>query len=332
MILYSAEANAASKEVDIASRKSHDGLQAWEYRAPLGEKFAGQIEPSVFLIQFNVKSRGELRICCLAAAKDEKDAAISTALFGQAVFSSSGKEVYLTAYPTLLDGRRLGIIYCSNRPSVIFKAPIDFAAGGSIKDADAVKNKLWHPSEWSRLSSLGFSARNPRAKSTGGCIWLQAEQGGAHNDCDSLVSSDSKGTITEEISIVDIPDLKSPFPGLYATSLKRSCVMDKSQMIMLDTIWGSNRAVVAHQVGSKLLPSAISQATASQDTPLWSYAFLCSDGSDTVLATRSSPLHPQQVVIATISSVKDDMDWKVVYDAASQWRDEQGESNYDACC
>jgi acylaminoacyl-peptidase len=166
MVLYSAEANAPSREVDISARKGEGSLGDWEYRAPLGEKFGGQAEPSVFLLHFSITDSGAARVLRLAAPVNSSDPALRSALLGQAVFSSSGKAIYLTAYPTLPDGRRLGIIYCSNRPAVVYKIATEEMRGEDVKDEEDGSStaKVWRPRSWTRLSASGSSARSPRSK------------------------------------------------------------------------------------------------------------------------------------------------------------------------
>lgn len=180
-VFYSAEAKPRNKTVDIASRKTKDSFNDWEYKPGLGEQAASLVQPTIYLLNFNLSSGEEPTLSRLAIDDTETDQSLSTSLFGQAVFSSTGEDIFVTAYPTLLDGRRLGVAFCTNYPSIVYKASVEKDSGGKIGDKDAIAENLWHPHKWTRLSSAGFSARSPRSLGEeNDCFFLQSESGGAH--------------------------------------------------------------------------------------------------------------------------------------------------------
>ena len=254
---------------------------------------------------------------------------LSTALFGQAVFSTSGKDIYVTAYPTLLDGRRLGIVYCSNRPAVVYRASVGESRGVKVGDKEAEAERAWVPDEWTRLSLSGYSARSPRARAgQDGCFWLQSEEGGAHRDCDSLFSQAGV-----EIPIQATPDVSTGWPGLYVDQLRRSCLLEKVQGLATDSIWGSRKAIVLHRFGSNTAPTLLTpldDALALDQTPEerglpWSYTLLCTDDVDTLVAVRSSPLHPQQLLVGKLDEKGSSIDWVIARRFAEEWQDDKGE-------
>ncbi|UZJ54196.1 hypothetical protein CBS101457_003516 [Exobasidium rhododendri] len=311
MVLYSAEANKPSREVDIISRKEGSGLQDWEYQAPLGEKFGGQIRPTVFLLKLHLQTGEGAKLQCLAVPSGGDDRELSSALLGQAVFSSSGKAIFLTAYPTLQDGRRLGIIYCSNRPAAIYRIMVEESVRGDEGDKDAAQFSVWTPQTWSRLSATGFSARSPRSKAERDtCFWLQSEEGGAHRDCDAIISSDESGKTREEIPIQSTPSKSSGWPGLFVDQLRGSCLLQKVGGMATDTIWGSRKTIVLHLFQSNSTPIDLTPLGSTlsiyqsekEEEQVWSYTLLCTDGEDTIIASRSSPTQPQQILVGVLQS------------------------------
>lgn len=299
------------------------------------------MRPAVFLLRFNSGSTEEPQLSQLAVEKEKSDTTLTSAIFGQAVFSSTGKDVFVTAYPTLQDGRRLGLIYCTNKPSAVYRASVEEGSGGRVGDKDAVARHPWTPQRWTRLSSPGISARSPRAtKGPQECIWLQCEEGGAHRDCDSLASY-SHGQVRVEIPIVSTLVPQTDYwAGLYCdTRLPRSCTLKEGRIVVADTISGCSTIIVSHPLGSTSVPINLTPAgddialvqTARERSLIWSYKLLCTDGERALVAVRSSSLQPEQVLLGTLEQDGTKANWLIVRRLGQQWEQEEGEKNLPLC-
>ncbi|KAJ2939170.1 hypothetical protein O0L34_g8482 [Tuta absoluta] len=84
---------------------------------------------------------------------------------GQARFSPDGASVVGVAWET--EPNRLGLIFCTNRPSYIFQLTLD----GTM----------------TKLSSAGLAVRSPRFTPCGDLIWLQRAADGPHHACHAIV-------------------------------------------------------------------------------------------------------------------------------------------------
>lgn len=333
-ILYSAEANSPSKTVDISSRKSKDTLNDWEYKPGLGEQTGGMVQPTIFLLRFNLSNNEGPTLSKLSAKEDGSDQALSTAIFGQAVFSSTGKDILVTAYPTLLDGRRLGVTFCTNYPSIVYRASIEKGSGGKIDDKDAIANNPWYPQKWLRLSMTGFSARSPRSVGVeGDCFFLQSEEGGAHRDCDALVYS-TKGQMRIEVPFQQCPDRSTRWAGLYSDAqLPRSCLLNTLGGLVTDTILDCSKIIILIKFESQSAPIDLTptaqdlEQSAIEKKFLWNYRVLCTDGEDTILAVRSAPQHPDQLLVGVVEPDGNKAKWSIIHRIASQWEKEKGKTD-----
>jgi acylaminoacyl-peptidase len=294
------------------------------------------MRPTVFLLDFKLDSEDEPHLGRLAVDENESNRTLSSAMFGQAIFSSTGKDVLLTAYPTIQDGRRLGLIYCTSKPSAIYCTSIEKDCGGKVGDNEAVTMNAWKPRTWTRLSSPGVSARSARSiPGQDRCIWLQCEEGGAHKHCDALVSySQEQGTI--EIPVFSVPDETTGWAGLYSdTQLPRSCLLRKGALFVTDTIRGCVKVLIAYEFGSKSTPSILTpisgeldlSQTAREKSLIWSYKLLCTDGDSRLVAVRSSTLHPDQLLLGSLQQDGISVRWTIVRDLGTQWEQDKGEKS-----
>lgn len=320
--------------MDIAARKDEHWPSAWDYAPGLGELSGGLMRPTVFMLDFKMDSKDGPHLCRLAVDDQKSDKVLSSAIFGQAIFSSSGTDVLLTAYPTIQDGRRLGLIYCTSKPSAIYRASIEKNCGGEVADKEAVTKNAWMPRSWTRLSSRGVSARSPRSLgSEDPCIWLQCEEGGAHKHCDALVSC-SDGQVTVEIPVVSVPDAMTGWAGLYSdTQLPKSCLLRNGYLFVADTIQGCTKVLIGYEIGSKRNPTILTpmagelnlSQTAREKSLIWSYKLLCTDGDNTIVAVRSSSLYPDQLLVGALEQDWTKVKWTIIRNMKTQWEDDRGE-------
>lgn len=339
-VLYSAEAKAPKKSADWASREpklGSDGLENFEYEPSLGEGFDGQNRPTLFLLKMQRHCDQDMRIVQIGSGEFLE----SAALFGQASFHPGGKKIVLVAHLPIVDGRRLGVAACTNRPSIVCEADIDHVELERLWrldkedhfQTDKARPYVWNPKHWNRISRLGFSARSPRYLNLQGtCAWLESEQGGAHRDCDALVCNDGKGQITVEIPIQDLPSPQNDWPGLFSDNLSDCCALrdgDTTALVMT-TIWGSRRTIVLYALGTggnpvEITPLKLSLGTRDKmdERQLWSYSLLCTNNKDTLVAVRSSPSQAQQILIGHITNDWN-VEWSLAKDLFDEWEEDSG--------
>ncbi|PZC86204.1 hypothetical protein B5X24_HaOG211365 [Helicoverpa armigera] len=144
-------------------------------------------------------------------------------------FSPDGNSVVGVVWET--EPRRLGLIFCTNRPSYIFECTLDGA--------------------FRKLSGDGLAVRSPRLSPAGDLVWLQREAGGPHHACHQLViMKKNTNTITTLIDIIDT-EVKTvngySFTGLYCQSLPHKCFSADGKRLVLSTQHHAEiRAYVLH--------------------------------------------------------------------------------------
>ncbi|KAI4460703.1 serine peptidase s9 family member [Holotrichia oblita] len=133
-------------------------------------------------------------------------------------YSPDGTHIIGIAYKT--HPRKLGLIYCTNRLSTIFK--LDFE--GNYTEID-LKNK---------------SVKDPRFTPDGKTIiWLQREAGGPHAACMSLVKTTAPLKENSEIDVViDIVQTEMTtannklFYGLYNSNFPKKCWTNDGKLVL----------------------------------------------------------------------------------------------------
>ncbi|XP_060802814.1 acylamino-acid-releasing enzyme isoform X2 [Amyelois transitella] len=129
---------------------------------------------------------------------------------GQVRFTPDGKSLVGVAWET--EPRRLGLIFCTNRPSVIFKITLD----GSYS-----------------IISEGHSVRSPKFNRNGDLYWLQRTSGGPHHACHELKRYNGSQTTTV-IPIVDTDMIISNgmFHGLFCLSMPSRCFASDGRIVI----------------------------------------------------------------------------------------------------
>ncbi|GJN94423.1 hypothetical protein Rhopal_007503-T1 [Rhodotorula paludigena] len=273
-LVYTAEA-PTPKPDPVATRPSDNKFR---YTPDFGETFTGKREPTLFLLLLADSSFQE----GLQLGPDEK-AAISThrltspelagpVVFGQPAFlpTADKPQLVATGYAPTGDDRKLGIVYCSNRPARIYT--LDVAAhkaeAGPDADGKAEDDKhVYRAVQAKPLSSPDRSARSPRIVPTASSesnnsnstrvLYLSNALGGPHASCAALqLATVSHGSLTLEsdrtlVPVVDVPETKSgssdPFPGLYVDQLPQECFLrspssgDNALKAVMSSIWRSRR-------------------------------------------------------------------------------------------
>lgn len=323
--------------------KPQDRLKAYDYDPSLGERFTDQDHPAIFLLRLHSDEQQKPDLFQLKAW--DSDLLGPGALLGQASICDEGNAIVLLAHSPIQDGRRLGTFACTNRPSAIYKIDLDSEMLDSLakkRSGEGQRNDGvidWSPHHWIRLSRENFSARSPRVLNRNGTVlsWLESEEGGAHRDCDALMigrGNDKNPRVA--IPIQDIPDKTSGWPGIFADELPRHCTLDYQGRlaVVFTTIWGSRRTIAVHFIDgasdvmdvtpSTLCPTGDRESPRGQGrhTEPWSYTLLCTDGFKTLLAVRSHPAHPQQVLVGHLEESLESIQWSLVKQLADDWHND----------
>ncbi|XP_017769559.1 PREDICTED: acylamino-acid-releasing enzyme-like isoform X2 [Nicrophorus vespilloides] len=196
----------AERKVDKATAinlrpkdKEGDGFRSMEYEQDWGEQLVGKVYPMLVIYDLQ-KDKFELL-----------DAIPRDVSIAQPIWGSDDRSIFGMAYSN--KPRKLGLIYCTNRTSSIFSL-------------DLVNE------EYKELPLPGKSVKSPRISPDGGkLVWLQRNDGGAHNDCMSLVQAKLPlaGDNTDITVIIDVVEKEvkiaegKSFYGFYTPKLPTRC-------------------------------------------------------------------------------------------------------------
>ena len=216
-IVYTAEALPTAKPPPGALPTK----DSFAYVSDYGERFTGKKYPSVFLLvlpgsPWQVNQSGNTRLATPASAPP---ASISLYQltdplrfpdlgFGQAVFLPSldghnGLRVLATGYEQLPDGKKLGIVYCANRPARLYELELELcpAKTGTKEDdvVDSIKQigdrveLSWQATGVVGLTPKERSSRSPRVFLPPNglnihplVVYISNPVGGPHSSCSSL--------------------------------------------------------------------------------------------------------------------------------------------------
>ena len=176
---------------------------------------------------------------------------------GQPRFSKDGKHVVYTAWDC--EPRKLGMIYCYQRPCNLYSAPLgallakmDTAADGEsegpVKEEEQKvegDHKCLCPS-WRLARSARFSPSGDRL------VWLSREEGfETHSGCFRLTSAswdERKGALAGPprnlVDVVAVPETEGAFPGLWMDDLPDACWAPDGSCVYLTSAWGSRYSVL----------------------------------------------------------------------------------------
>lgn len=196
---------------------------------------------------------------------DEIPGIPSTLTPGQPSFSKNGRHVVYTAWEC--EPRKLGMIYCYQRPCNLYSAPVGALLASMDKEAaegkpseatekypstqqattsDATKEEE-HAClcpNWSLARSARFSPQGDRL------VWLSREEGfDTHSGCFRLTSAGwdgEKGTLATApstlVDVVGVPETEGAFPGLWMDDLPEKCWTPDGKSIYLTSAWGSRQS------------------------------------------------------------------------------------------
>ncbi|CAM9383223.1 unnamed protein product [Scytosiphon promiscuus] len=182
---------------------------------------------------------------------------------GQPRFSKDGQYVVYTAW----DGepRKLGMIYCYQRPCNLYSAPVgtllavmdeESLESGDVEEStqqSAEKKAQQDDEDHACLCPSWRLARSARFSPSGDrLVWLSREEGfDTHSGCFRLTSAPwdaSKGALAGAprtlVDVVDVPESAGAFPGLWVDDLPDDCWTPDGTSIYLTSAWGSRQSVV----------------------------------------------------------------------------------------
>ncbi|KAJ0176985.1 hypothetical protein K1T71_006994 [Dendrolimus kikuchii] len=200
---------------------------------------------------------------------------------GQVRFSPDGRSVVGVAWET--EPRRLGLIFCTNRPSFIFVLTLD----GNLR----------------RLSSAGQAVRSPRISPNGDLVWLQRPADGPHHACHQLMImknyymlQDAQPSVIIDIVPTEVKIANDvSFYGLYNQSLPENCFSDDGKRIVFSTPQQNEVRSYVADIDSKRIMDISNKSTPGSTSIL-------DLRSDVLLAVCSSLTTPGQLYIARLPS------------------------------
>ncbi|GAA5976049.1 hypothetical protein JCM5350_000297 [Sporobolomyces pararoseus] len=332
-IIFTAEAPSPKGNDDFYSLPSPSKFR---YTPDYGETFTGKKEPTLFLIALSTsnssstKPRPSLHRLTLPETGGE---AVN---FGQPVFlpsSSDRLRLLATGYSSLGDGRKLGIVYCANRPARIYELELGQKSGEDGKPS-------YETTTVTPLSPENRSARSPRVyvpsqtsdSKTISAVYISNRLGGVHSSCASLhlLTFESSGWKSKDlVSTVSSPKSVEDFPGLYIDQLPSQqsfLSLNSGLYIAFTSIWRSRRVplIVSLKDGTVTNLAPWPKAEEGElpylghEGALDSYGVFGTDGEGRVLGVRSGVTKVPEVVIADLkrASTFEKAEWKVIRETA----------------
>ncbi|KAH9037980.1 alpha/beta-hydrolase [Lactarius deliciosus] len=287
-LVYTAEANAPENNTD-------DLFSKFRFLPDYSERYVGRKRPTLFLARWaqNAESRAEGAIPTVhcITVPTTSNASIS---FGQAQFVTDNV-LLATDYEFSEDGRRLGIMACYNRPTAIWELKLDLAQD-AIVALSATK-----------LSDPTRATRSPLPiPGTNAALWLSHELGGPHASCFSLHKFGTAGAETATASVL-VPVINKirdgfmdGFAGLYVDSLLARPFVRKGGRAYLLTRTSQRSRLEIILVDLEQPESVVRLTPAESSDDLWSWSPLATDGRKWVLASRSAPTMPNELVLGRL--------------------------------
>ena len=304
-ILYTAEGKTPETE---------DLFEKFRFNPDFGEGLVGKKRPVTFILRWNSSHRSTTSDKPKLALVELKGR--ENVRFGQAVFSPSCDNIiYATGYEFTSDGRILGLKYCYNRPSGIWRLWLDRLQLPKLDDklnsATAISTIL------QKLTPASLSCRSPRTFKRDGVstlAWLACPTGGAHVRASALycldISVDSdvdrnppylKTTDKPLVPITnDIPSAPDVFPGLFPSYNFPSSPIIVTQSesepvpsLVLHSQWGSRTTILLISTKN----GKVIDLTPANEEGLYSWTVLATDGQSRVVCQRSSTSVPYEIML-----------------------------------
>lgn len=314
------------------------------YVPDFGERFTGKREPTLFLLAlagspFQLEKSEAPSVYRLTDSTTFPDTR-----FGQATFlpsdidTPSTPRVIAVGYKSLGDGRKLGQVYCTNRPASIYELVLSVrehaAEEASEGEAGAGRGRQWTVGESHRLSPIDRSARSPRVlpgtvgpASLARVVYLSNPCGGPHGSCATLhLLEANRAGFSSRILVETVaqPATLESFPGLYVDQLPQRPFLElpSGMHLVATSIWRSRRVplLINLEHGSVICIAPWVAPSSDDVLPylgtraidgLSSYVVLGTDGRTRVISTSSGMRSPPEVMVCEVVENRD-ADWVVV--------------------
>jgi hypothetical protein len=236
----------------------------------------------------------------------------STVSFGQAQFVADDT-LLATGHEYCEDGRRLGIKVCFNRPTAIWELKLDLLAPAGQGSSDMLT-----ATSAIKLSDPKRASRSPRPiPGSNAAFWLSHELGGPHASCFSLhrfnLQSREATTVIPAVDKIQ-ENFMDGFAGLYTEiTLARPFVRSGGRVYLLTrTSQGSRLEVILVDLEESKCVVRLTPAESDED--LWSWSPLATDGCKWILASRSAPTVPNELVLGKLEEQggKPKVTWEVI--------------------
>ncbi|KAF8900475.1 Alpha/Beta hydrolase protein [Gymnopilus junonius] len=303
-ILYTAEGKAP---------ESDDPFEKFRFNPDFGEGLGGKRRPTLFLFSWQTDGKKSLVQLNAEAANNIR--------FGQAVFSpNSERIVYATGYEFTVDDRILGPKGCYNRPIGIWQLYISVV----IPNEETKKPLAKLDVKPQKLSPPHLSCRSPRILKQVGSkksslVWLADKTGGPHLGTSSLFSLDISSDFSTSLDVppnheplVGVVDTPQPdgFPGLYPSyglPTSPSILLPTSSSIVVHSFWGS-RSTVLQISGADGKVKNLTPIS-NDDSDLYSWSVLATDGYRRIICSRSSPSVPYEIMLGQFNE-DESLSWR----------------------
>lgn len=204
---YKPKPQDSKENKENETEKAPQKGEEYTYRAEWGELLVGKHQSAVVICDLKTELLTKIETIPPSYSP------------GQVIWTPDGSGIVGVAWKN--EPRRLGLVYCTNRESVIFHLSLD-------------------KGDFSILSSDGEAVRSPRFSPNGEyLVWLQRKAGGPHHSAMKLMfCSWNTKKVTPLIDLVNnktsILNGRS-FYGIYAQRLPRRCFSSDSQRVLFST-------------------------------------------------------------------------------------------------
>ena len=324
-LVYTAEANAPENNTD-------DLFSKFRFLPDYGERLVGRKRPTLFLTRWardaESHAEGAKPTVHSITVPATSNAPIS---FTQAQFMADDT-LLATGYEFSEDGRRLGIMACYNRPTAIWELKLDLAPGPQDTIAALSATKL---------SDARRASRCPRPiPGTNAALWLSHELGGPHASCFSLhkITWDRGDGAEVPAASVLVPvidkirdEFMDGFAGLYGECLPaRPFIRTGGRTYLLTRT--SHRSRLEITLVDLEQPESVVRLTPPESSDdLYSWSALATDGRKWVLASRSAPTVPNELVLGRLEEQggRPRVTWQVIEMPSLTPRGEQARDRSD---
>eukprot|EP00124_Ichthyophonus_hoferi_P002184 Ihof_evm7s139 gene=Ihof_evmTU7s139 len=311
-LVYAAEAKAPSTRTyweptppAVAGQPESEPGTEFEYREDWGELFVGKKRSCLFVVNLETQAIEEIK------------GIPSDLCAGDAVWGPDGSYLVFTGFPVPI--RRLGLIYCYNRPAGLYTIPYSPIDPSADDKEDKSVVVVYTPR---LLTSDIFQARSPRFTPNGShLVFLSCDNVRTHNTCSAMHVIDCKSDGSLPIGakprvLVDYvtacstsPDV---FPGIYAHGIPHRSFNTSSTMVYLTSQWRSLSVVLGINLSTGRVERVAGQTESYGPInpslgPSGSWTLLDVQ-YDMMLAEHSTPSQPGRVYCRDLSS----NDWVLV--------------------